>query len=41
MGDKEDNEYMAVKINSMIRTAVHFSFFRLVGSSKHGSSYQG
>ena len=27
MGDKEDKEYMAVKINSMIRTAVHFSFF--------------
>ena len=40
MGDKEDKEYMAVKINSMIRTALHF-FFQLVGSSKHGSSYQG
>ena len=26
MGDKEDKEYMAVKINSMIRTALHFFF---------------
>ena len=40
MGDKENKEYMAVKINSIIKTAVHF-FFRLVMSSKRGSSYQG
>ena len=26
MGDKEDKEYMAVKTNSMIRTALHFFF---------------
>ena len=36
----KDKEYMAVKINSMIPTAVHF-FFRLVRCSKHCLSYRG